>query len=389
MLNRRLTRRDFLKFSAAAGGSALLAACGGGAAGPAACAAPTGADTIALEELTRCAGIEGTLTTIALPHDWANYGEIISTFRSTYNLAVNELDPYAGSSDELEAIKANQGSTGPQAPDVVDIGVSHTARAIDEGLLATYKVATWDTIPLKNDDGYWWAEYYGVLSFEANLDLVDNVPEDWEDLLDPQYAGMVAMAGDPSSSNEAINTVLAAGLSRTNNDWATAPQAGLEFWKEMVESGNFNPVTVVAGTLASGETPIGIQWDYLAIANNDTLAGNPELAIVVPHTGVIAGPYAGGISAYAPHPYAARLWWEFVMSDQGQLLYLRGYAHPIRFNDLAARGLIDQFLVDFPDVAAKLPPAEAYEVAIFPTVEQLVAAREHISTNWRSFVFGE
>jgi len=383
MLNRRLTRRDFLKFSAAAGGSVLLAACGGGGGGAAACAAPTGADTIALDELTRCAGIEGSLTTIALPHDWANYGEIIETFRDTYSLPINELDPYAGSSDELEAIKANQGSTGPQAPDVVDIGIGHTARAIEEGLLGTYKVSTWDTIPLKDEGGYWWAEYYGVLGFEANLDLVQDVPEDWEDLLDPQYRGMVAVPGDPSSSNESMSTVLAAGLSRTGGDIEAAPQAGLDFWREMVEVGNFNPVTVVAGTLASGETPIGIQWDYLALANRDTLAGNPEIAIVVPRTGVLGGAYAGGISAYAPHPYAARLWWEFVMSDAGQLLYLKGYAHPIRFNDLAARGLIPE------DLAAALPPAEAYEAAFFPTVEQITVAKEFIATNWRSQVLGE
>jgi hypothetical protein len=40
---------------------------------------------------------EGQLTTIALPHDWANYGEIIETFKTKYGLTVNELNPDAGS----------------------------------------------------------------------------------------------------------------------------------------------------------------------------------------------------------------------------------------------------------------------------------------------------
>ena len=75
----------------------------------------------------------------------------------------------------------------------------------------------------------------------------------------------------------------------------------------------------------------------------------------------MAGPYIGFISAYAPHPYAGRLWYEFLMSDEGQLIWLRGYAYPIRYNDMAARGVIPA------DLAAKLPPAELVAKAIFLT----------------------
>ena len=55
----------------------------------------------------------GTLTTIALPHDWCNYGQIesaaanpnnvIDIFKARTGLAVNELSPLAGSGDEIEA----------------------------------------------------------------------------------------------------------------------------------------------------------------------------------------------------------------------------------------------------------------------------------------------
>lgn len=385
----RLNRRDFLKFSAALGGSAFLAACGGRGT-PGACPAPTGADSIPMDELLRCAQLEGLLTTIALPHDWANYGEIISTYKLKFNIPINELNPDAGSSDELEAIKANKGSTGPQAPDVIDIGVGHTATAMNEGLLAAYKVATWDTIPMKDPDGYWWAEYYGVLTFEVIKDAFERVPQDWEDLLDPMYRGKVAMAGDVLKSNEAVQTVFASGISRLGltslesvEQAVQAADAGLDFWAEMRRVGNFIPVIADQGRIAAGETPLTIEWDYLALANRDALAGNPDLEIVVPQTGVLAGPYAGGISAYAPHPYAARLWWEFVMSDEGQLLYLKGYAHPIRYTDMASRGVIPE------DLAAKLPPAEAYEKAIFPSVEILTAVKAHITENWRARVYGE
>ncbi|MBN1537776.1 MAG: ABC transporter substrate-binding protein [Anaerolineales bacterium] len=381
----QLSRRQFLKLSGLAGGAALLAGCT-----PAATPAPevalpdlTSGNSIPLDDLVKAVEAEGkNLTTIALPHDWANYGEIIETFKSKYGMSVNELNPDAGSSDELEAIRANKDSKGPQAPDIVDVGVGHTVTAMADGLFAKYKVATWDTIEMKDPDGYWWAEYYGVLTFEVIKGEVPT-PTDWEDLLKPEYKGKVAMAGDVLKSNESVMTVYASGLSRAGGDKTKAAEAGLEFWKEMNANGNFIPVIADQGKIAQGETPCTVEWDYLSLANRDALAGNPELEIVVPKTGVVAGPYAGGISAYAPHPYAARLWWEFVMSDEGQNLYLKGYAHPIRFNDMVARGVVPQELLD------KLPPAEDYERAVFLTVDELTESKTYITENWRKVVFGE
>jgi putative spermidine/putrescine transport system substrate-binding protein len=336
-----------------------------------------------MDQLLPMAQKEGELTTIALPHDWANYGEIIETYNTKYSMKVNELNPDAGSADELEAIKANKDAKGPQAPDVIDVGVGSTVTAMSDGLLAKYKLSTFDSIPMKDPDGFWWAEYYGVLTFEVAKPAIANSPQDWEDLLKPEYKGKVAMAGDVLKSNEAVMTVMAAGLSRTGGDIEKAPEAGLQFWKEMNAGGNFIPVIADQGKIAQGETPLTVEWDYLSLANRDSLKGNPELEVVVPKTGVLAGPYAGGISAYAPHPYAARLWWEFVMSDEGQNLYLKGYAHPIRFNDMVKRNVVPQ------DLLAKLPPAAAYEKAVFLTVDQLTKSKTYITENWRKVVFGE
>lgn len=383
---RTLSRREFLQLSAVTGASAMLAACGGGKATEAAPAAEdllASGNSIPMDKLLPLAQKEGNLTTIALPHDWANYGEMLETYKKKYNMKVNELNPDAGSSDELEAIRANKDSKGPQAPDVIDVGVGHTAIAMKEGLIAKYKVATWETIPMKDPDGFWWAEYYGVLTFESVKEQIPNPPQDWEDLLKPEYKGKVAMAGDVLKSNESVMTVYASGLSRAKGDKTKAAEMGLQFWKEMYASGNFIPVIADQGKIAAGETPLTVEWDYLALANRDKLNGNPTIEVIVPKTGVVAGPYAGGISAYAPHPYAARLWWEFVMSDEGQLLYLKGYAHPIRYNDLAARNLIPA------EMAAKLPPAEAYKQAVFLTVDELTTSKTYITENWRKVVYGE
>jgi len=334
-------------------------------------------------ELIAAAKKEGQLTTIALPHDWCGYGDVIAGFKAKYpEITINELNPDAGSGDEIEAIKANKGNTGPQAPDVIDVGLSFGPSAKAEGLLMPYKVSTWDTIPdnAKDADGYWYGDYYGVLAFLVNTDLVSKVPTSWADLKSPEYANAFGLTGDPRVSNQAIQSVYAAGLASGATDPAKAAEAGLAFFAELNKAGNFVPVIGKAASVAQGTTPIVVNWDYNALAWRDGFAGNPKAEIVVPSDGVVAGVYVQAISAYAPHPNAAKLWMEYLYSDEGQLGWLKGYCHPIRFNDLAKNGKIPQDLLD------KLPPAAAYEKAVFPTLDDQAASKAIITKDWDSVV---
>ena len=336
-----------------------------------------------LAEIEAAAKAEGMLTTIALPHSWCGYGDVIAGFKAKYpEIKVNELNPDAGSADEVEAIKANKDNKGPQAPDVVDVGLAFGPTMKAEGLLQPYKVSTWDEIPesIKDAEGYWYGDYYGVMSFIVNKDLVANTPADWADLLKPEYAGQVALAGDPRASNQAILSVLAAGLSKGAAAGEAAGKAGLEYFAELNKAGNFVPVIAKAGTIAQGATPIAIAWDYNALAWKDELAGNPPVEIVVPSTGVLAGVYVQGISAYAPHPNAAKLWMEYLYSDEGQNLWLKGYCHPARFNAMVAAGKVPQELID------ALPPAASYEAAYFPTLEEVDANKAAVTGGWDAVV---
>src|SRR5689334_2499843 len=89
--SRALSRRQFLRAGAVAGlGGMILAACGiGGGVGdgygaaPPATSAPaaSGGAAPAMEQLVAAAKQEGKLTTIALPHTWANYGEMLDNFK--------------------------------------------------------------------------------------------------------------------------------------------------------------------------------------------------------------------------------------------------------------------------------------------------------------------
>lgn len=348
----------------------LLVGCSG--AGPG--ASPQPGD---LDALVAAAQQEGTLTTIALAHDVCNYGEMIAAFKEKYGIEVNELDPNAGSGDEIEAIRTNKNNPGPQAPDVIDVGPAFGIIAKDESLIQPYKVATWDTIPedLRDAEGYWYADYYGVLSFEVNTSVVEEIPTDWADLLDPRYNESIALPGDPRVSNQAIQSVYASALANGGSLDDAAP--GLDFWRRLVEVGNFVPTIAKPGTIAQGETPITIRWTYNALANRDALADNPEIAVTIPTSGRFGGYYVQAISAYAPHPNAAKLWMEFVYSDEGQNIFLEGYCHPARYENLVANGRVPQANLE------RLPDVDG---AVFPTVSQLQAATKLISEQWDSVV---
>jgi putative spermidine/putrescine transport system substrate-binding protein len=335
-----------------------------------------------MDKLVADAKSEGQLTVIALPHDWCGYGAVIDGFKSKYGLKVNELNPDAGSGDEVEAIKANKGNKGPQAPDVIDVGLSFGPTAKKDALVQPYKVSTWSTIPdsAKDAEGYWTGDYYGVLAFEVNADLVKKIPADWRDLLAADYKNAVSLAGDPRVANQAIQGVFAAGLAESKGDVAKAGEAGLKFFSELNKKGNFVPVIGKAASLAQGATPIIVRWDYNALADRDTLKGNPKVEIVVPKSGVVAGVYVQAISAFAPHPNAAKLWLEYLYSDEGQLGWLKGYCHPIRFLDLVKNKKVPA------DVLAKLPPAAAYDKAVFPTLEQQGQSSGIITKQWDTVV---
>ena len=336
-----------------------------------------------LDALYAAAKTEGQLTVIALPHDWCGYGAVIDAFKAKYpGITVNELNPDAGSGDEIQAIKANQGNSGPQAPDVIDVGLSFGPSSITDKLIQPYKVSTWDSIPdsAKDKDGYWYGDYYGVLSFIVNDDLVKTAPTSWADLMKPEYANQFALAGDPRAANQAISAVSAAGMSTGAKSGADAGTAGLKFFADLNKAGNFVPVIGKAAPVAQGTTPIVAAWDYNALAWKDGFAGNPKSEVIVPSDAVVAGVYIQAISAYAPHLNAAKLWMEYLYSDEGQVLWLKGYCHPIRFNDLAKNNKIPA------DVLAKLPDPALYAKAVFPTLDDQAAAKDVITKGWDSTV---
>ena len=329
---------------------------------------------------------EGMLTIIATPPNWANYGEIFADFEATVGSGVqlNSLDPNAGSADELAAIVANKGNTGPQAPDIVDVGYAYGAQGVAAGDYQAYEGTYWSKLPAttlgiatSDPNGMWTTGYYGIMVFETNTAVVKNPPKNWSDLLNPEYKGQVALAGDPQSSNQAIQAVYAAALA--NGGSLDNAQPGLDFFKKLNAAGNFVPVIAKVGTIAQGATPIELAWNYNALGDQQSLAGNPPLEIDYPSPS-IGGAYVQAISAYAPHLNCAKVWMEIIHSDQGQLAWIKGGASGVSEADMISRGAVPA------DVLKTLPDPKVLAAAVAPTVAQLTAAKTLITGGWMATV---
>ncbi len=94
------------------GASTAPSAAESAAASSEASAAPSAAESAAaggMDALIAAAKAEGELTTIALPHNWCNYGEMLTNFKAKYGIPINELNPDGGSADEDRRDHGQQG----------------------------------------------------------------------------------------------------------------------------------------------------------------------------------------------------------------------------------------------------------------------------------------
>ncbi len=332
------------------------------------------ADFGSLAELEAAAKAEGQLNVIALPRDWANYGEILDLFAERYpEITINEASPDASSAEEIQAAENLQGQD--TAPDVFDLGLAVALSSTD--YFAPYFVERWDDIPveLKHPDGLFWGDYGGYMAIGYDPDAVP-APTSLEDLLGEEYRGKVAINGDPTQAGAAFAAV---GLATVQNGGDLDDfSAGIDFFEELNAVGNFVKIDPTPATVASGETPVVFDWDYLNSGYAAELDGQRNWEVVVlPGTGY-AGYYNQAINKDAPNPAAARLWMEFLYSPEVQNLWLKGGARPVLEASMVDAGEIDEALY------AALPEAPAETVV--PTAEQSEGAAALLGERWASAV---
>ncbi len=322
-------------------------------------------DAGGMDALIAAAEQEGELNVIALPSDWVNYGKIIQAFEATYDIDINSTRPEGSSQDEIDAVQ--QAAPG-EGPDVLDLGLAFASAHTE--LFAPYQVGTWGEIPeaQKESSGLWVQGYGGFMAIGYDSAAV-SAPASVADLLQPAYEGKVAITGDPTQSNSALNAVMMASIASGGSTDDISP--GIDFFQQLRQMGNFVPVQASPGTIRDGSTPVVFDWDYLSLASVKDV---PGWKVFVPPNAVLGGYYAQAINKNAPHPAAARLWQEFLFSDAGQNLWLAGGARPVRLTAMSRAGTADLAAL------AKLPAVNG--APQFLDADQSMKAAEVLSNEW-------
>jgi putative spermidine/putrescine transport system substrate-binding protein len=370
-----LRRRDFLarggirRLSILAGALVLLTACGQqstSSSATSAAKATSAADMGGMSALIAAAKKEGKLNIIAVPPNWANYGEIITGFTAKYGIPIDSANPNGTSQDEVNAVQQLAGTS--RAPDVLDIGKAVTLANLN--LYAPYKVQTWNDIldTQKEATGLWVQDYGGYMSIGYDSAKVPTITS-LQDLLGSGFKGRIALNGDPTKANAALNGVMMASIA--NGGSADDISKGVDFFHQLKLKGNFTPVSATTATVKNGTTPVVFDWDYLSADHGKDV---PTWKVFTPNNAILGDYYNQAINKGAPHPAAARLWMEYLYSDAGQNAWLRGLARPVRMAAMQKAGTLDAA------AAAKLAPVTG--TPTFLTDAQASKAKDYLASHW-------
>lgn len=356
-----------------------LTACGDGGGESEASAnwreATSAEDGGGMDQLIEDAQAEGQFNAMGLYEDWANYGPLLEAFSEEYDIEINNDTSTGSSQDLINAVINRQGQD--NSLDYLDTGVSFAEDAAEDGLLAEYTPETIDDIEeeFQSESGTWINHLGGTIAIGCDTSRVDDCPENFEDLLDPQYSGQVALPSNPTASEGSFMIVHAAA--EANGGSFDDIEPGIEFFGDLSGMGNLIPVEADAGTIETGETPIVIDWDYLLqpIANDLEEDADIEMEIHLPEDGQVSSFYAASINDDAPNPAVARLFYEFLFSDEGQNILLEGYVSPVRLDAMIEQGTVNE------EALAELPSQDGIE-APQPSLEQREANQEIVNEQW-------
>ncbi len=336
------------------------------------------AGPIDMQTLITHAKKEGKLQAISIAPEWVDQKDTLAGYAAKYVPVEYQAEAELSSAKDLEVFKKSKSHA---HGDISQVGFKFGPQAMKQGLVTPYKHANWADIPdtLKDSDGNWCTAYYGTQAFVINTDIVKNEPTSFKDLLTGDYKNQVGIGGDPRQSNVAFIGVYSAALAQSGS--INDIQPGIDFFKQLKQKGNFTPASANLANMTKGEVAIGIMWDFAGLGYRDLLNGKPHLKVVIPSDGSVAGPYVSIVNKTAPDPFAARLWIEYIFSDEGQLFFLKGYAHPARYRKLVDAGKVPA------ELSAKLPVAEQYANVKFVTDLTLLSkASDTITQNWPSVI---
>ena len=187
--------------------------------------------------------------------------------------------------------------------------------SVTKGLLEAYdaKNASHLMSSLYRDaDGYWYGIYKGILGFMVNTEELERLgleaPADWDDLLKPEYKGLIWMA-NPNTSGTAklvINTM----VQMKGHDAAMEYLKALDQNIAQYTKSGSGPAKMVG----PGECVIGIGFLHDGITQ--ILMGYDNIQLILPASGTSYEVGATAIFKGAKHMNAAKLWVEYALSPE-------------------------------------------------------------------------
>lgn len=165
----------------------------------------------------------------------------------------------------------------------------------------------------KDANGAWHGIYKGILGFMVNTDelarLGLDAPQDWQDLLDPKYQGLIWLSNynTAGTAKLVINTM----IQKYGHDEGIQYLVDLDKNVQVYTKSGSGP----SKNVGTGECVIGIGFLHdgiTQIADN----GYKNIALVIPSTGTSYEIGATAIFKGAKHPNAAKLWVEYALSPE-------------------------------------------------------------------------
>jgi iron(III) transport system substrate-binding protein len=233
---------------------------------------------------------------------------LIAAFEKKYGIKVNL---WRAISDQVAQRAITEGRAHRYALDVIETNGSEVEQAARENLLSVFYSPSFADLPADafSSDHMWVSDRanFIVVAYNTNKIKKEDLPADYSGFLDPKWKGQVSIE---SSDIEWMATIIKTlgqekGMKLFQNLSATQPQ---------MRAGHI----LLAQMVGAGEAPVALTV-YNGEVESLKRKGTPiDWAPVQP---VIGRPQGLGVARNAPHPHAALLFADFVLSTETQQMY--------------------------------------------------------------------
>lgn len=324
-------------------------------------------------DLFKLAKQEGTVVSYDTGPTWANWVGLFDAFQRRYGIEIVYNDLGSGAT----VVRLDKERARPQA-DTAYYFMPFGAMAKDKGVTEGFRSVNFDQIPqvLKDPEGHWFSIHKGTVVIVVNKRLIKDVPSGWKDLLKPEYRKAIVYL-DPRTAGIGYAIILATTHALGGDLNNLKP--GIEYLASLQKAGNVRMIekTTEYDKFVKGEVPVWLTYDFNAYRAKYIGGLGEDVAIVIPKEGTITAPYAISMVKGSPHPNAAKLWLNFIMSEEGQKIFAEGFVRPI----------LD---VKYPDtVKDKFLPASEYARAKDINWVRAQEVQAEAAKLWGSMVLGE